>query len=286
MKHLLRFFLFLICLCTCIFLYSKYIGIKGVTIKEYRIQSKNIPKNFNGIKIVHFSDIHYGTTIKEKELKNIVNKINETKPDLVVFTGDLFEKKQKINERDIEKISSLLNKIETTLGKYAIKGENDNEKDYFEMVITNSNFINLNDTFDFIYYKDYNPILLSGLSSNLTNKKNIKEKLAPIENEIKTYRQNNNKNIYSILLMHEPDFIDEIDLSQYNTILAGHSHKGQVSIPYIQNLFLEEGSKKYYKNYYQIKNTNIYISNGLGTNEYTYRLLNKPTINVYRLESQ
>ena len=286
MKHLLRFFLFIICLFTCIFLYSKYIGIQGTIVKEYRIKNENIPKHFNGIKIVHFSDIHYGITIKEKELKNIVNKINETKPDIVVFTGDLFEKKYKITEKEIEKISSIFSKIETTLGKYAIKGENDNEKEYFEMIMTNSNFININDTFDYIYYKEYTPILLGGISSNLANKKNIKEKTAIIENEITTYRQNNNKNIYSILLMHEPDFIEELDLTQYNLILAGHSHNGQINIPYIQKLFLEKGAKNYYKNYYKIKKTDLYISSGLGTNEYAYRLQNKPSINIYRLESK
>lgn len=286
MKHLLKFLLCIISILIGIFLYSKYIGVNSLVVKEYRIKNKNIPTHFNGIKIVHFSDIHYGTTIKEKELKNIVDKINQNKPDIVVFTGDLFEEKRPIKEKEVEKIATLLNKINATIGKYAIKGENDNNKEYFETIMTNSNFININDTFDYIYYKEYTPILIAGLSTNLKNKKGISEKLLNVENEIKLYQQNNNTPIYSILLMHEPDFVDKIDLSLYHLILAGHSHNGQISVPGLQTLFLEKGAKKYYKNHYQVKKKDIYISSGLGTNEYTYRLLNRPSINIYRLEAK
>lgn len=286
MKHLFRFLFYILCIGIGVFLYSKYIGINGIIIKEYRITNQNIPTHFNGIKIVHFSDIHYGITIKEKELQNIVDKINQNKPDIIVFTGDLFEEKYPIKEKEVEKISALFNKMNATIGKYAIKGENDTEKEYFETVMTNSNFININDTFDYIYYKEYTPILIAGLSTNLKNKKGIAEKLLNVENEIKLYNQNNNPPIYSILLMHEPDFIDKIDLSLYQLILAGHSHNGQVSIPIIQTSFLEKGAKNYYKNYYNVKKKDIYISSGLGTNEYPYRLLNRPSINIYRLEAK
>ena len=90
---------------------------------------------------------------------------------------------------------------------------------------------------------------------------------------------------YKIILVHEPDYIDTITSKYNNTnlVLAGHSHNGQINIPYIKKLLLPEGSKKYYNNYYKVNNTNLYISSGLGESNINFRLFNKPSINFYRI---
>ena len=55
-----------------IILYSTFIGTKFIDIKEYKVESTTIPTSFHGLKIVHFSDLHYGSSIHIKELKKIV----------------------------------------------------------------------------------------------------------------------------------------------------------------------------------------------------------------------
>ena len=62
----------------------------GIKVKEYKIINNNIG-NFYGLKIVHVTDLHYGMT-NEKKLKKLVKEINLTKPDIVLFTGDLVDK--------------------------------------------------------------------------------------------------------------------------------------------------------------------------------------------------
>ena len=75
-----------------------------------------------------------------------------------------------------------------------------------------------------------------------------------------------------------------VTMSLYATpVFAGHSHNGQINIPYIKKLLLPEGSKKYYNNYYKVNNTNLYISSGLGESNINFRLFNKPSINFYRI---
>ena len=79
-------------------------------------------------------------------------------------------------------------------------------------------------------------------------------------------------------------------MGAYNSdlILAGHSHNGNIRIPFI-NLPLErkKGAKKYNNEYYKINNTDLYISSGLGTNNKTgIRLFCRPSINLYRLSNQ
>ena len=96
---------------------------------------------------------------------------------------------------------------------------------------------------------------------------------------------NDNSDIsYKIILVHEPDYIDNI-LTSYNVnlVLAGHSHNGQINIPYIKNFFLPYGSRKYYENYYKVNDTDLYISSGIGESSVNFRLFNKPSINFYRI---
>ena len=57
-------------------------------INSFEITDSKITDNFHGLKIVHISDIHYGRTVKNRELKNMVKKVNELRPDVVVLTGD------------------------------------------------------------------------------------------------------------------------------------------------------------------------------------------------------
>ena len=83
--------------------------------------------------------------------------------------------------------------------------------------------------------------------------------------------------------MHEPDYIDDIDYSKFDLVLAGHSHNGQVRIPFIGATILPDGAKKYYKEYYKLEDTKLYISSGIGTTILPIRLFNKPSYNFYRI---
>ena len=68
-----------------------------------------------------------------------------------------------------------------------------------------------------------------------------------------------------------------------NLVLAGHSLNGQINIPLIKNLFLLDGSKKYYNHFYNVNDNDLYISSGIGTTDFKFRLFNKPSVNLYRL---
>ena len=273
MKKVISFFSILIVIIILILIYSRYIGTTGLNVNEYSIKYSKLNDDFHGLKIVHISDILYGKTTDKKVLKNLVKQINLTKPDIVVLTGDLFNKSVKTNEKDIENITTFLKDIDANVGKYAIKGDNDTNT-LWESIIDNSGFINLNDRSELIYTKSNNAILISGLSSNILNS-NIKEKLEKLNIE--------NANInYSILIMHEPDIIDKV-IKKYNLVLAGHSLGNSINIPYIDNLFRKRFATKYYKNYYKLNDTEFYISNGIGTDTYSFRLFNHPSFNLYRI---
>lgn len=261
-------------------MYCRYVGTKGLIVKEYLVKDSNLPTSFYGIKIVHLSDIHYGQTTNKKELENIVKKVNSIKPDIIVLTGDLLDKDINYNNQDIENIINNLNNMEASIDKFIISGNHDLVKliDY-NKILEKINFTNLDDSYQIIYNKSTEPIMISGISTT-NNKKDINEKLSEA-NKILTDKNNNIK--YNILLMHEPDIVKTINYSNYNLILAGHSHGGQINLPLLKSIILPKNAKKYYKEYYNLKKSKLYISSGIGTSSLKLRFLNKPSLNLYRL---
>lgn len=283
-KHpIIKFIIIFILIIAAILLYSRFIATKGLVTKEYKITSSSIQDNFHGFKIVHISDVHYGRTTDKKDLNNMVKEVNLLKPDIVVLTGDLIDRDTKLDDDLKGEISEALSSINANVGKYAISGNHDSNFSEWESIINNSGFKNLNDTYELMYNDGYTPILLAGLSSNLNNQVDITERY----NKILEYSNNENiKELYKILLIHEPDYINNIDYSNFNLILAGHSHNGQVRLPFIGGIILPNGAKKYYKEHYKINNTDLYISSGIGTSGISFRLFNKPSINFYRLTNK
>ena len=267
-KH---YFIWLLLIIGILFIYARYLGTSGLVIKEYSIINEKIPLNFHGLKIVQFSDLHYGTTIKEDELKNVINKINELNPDIIFFTGDLIDNTYKISEDEEKLITEELNKLKPNIGFYAVRGNHDINNN-FENIIKNTNIELLNNQNKLLYFNNsFTPIILIALDDNLKGTQNIDNAFNFEDNDY-----------YKILITHEPDDYDKIP-KNVNLFLAGHSHLGQVRLPFIGSVYNMEGAKKYKEEKYEIDDTNLFISGGLGTTKIKYRFLDKPSINFFRL---
>lgn len=236
-------------------IYARFKATSGIKIKEYKITNDKIPENFHGTKLVQISDIHYGNTVDINYLKDIVKEINKLKPDILILTGDLLDKE--IDEKEKDEIINTLKEIKVSIDSYAIIGDKDYNEELWNEIITQSNFINLNNQEKRIYQKTNKSIILSNTDIN-------------------------HENTYAIYITHEPDNVDKLN-SKFDLILAGHSLNGQINIPLIKQLLLPNGAKKYYKSHYIVNNTDLYISSGIGTTKFKYRLFNKPSINLYRL---
>ena len=261
------------------YFFNTYVSTAKLIVKENRIIDSKIPESFNGLKIIQFSDLHYGSNIFIKQVNSLVKTINRRKPDVVVFTGDLIEKTYDLSSKEQEKLIKELNKIEATIGKYAVIGDED--KDNFITIFNQSNFSILNNSYDLIYKDSNKPLLLIGISSSLSEKAKIDEAYSYFNQEIY------NSEIYTISIMHEPDLVDSI-LQKYKSdlFLAGHSHNGNVILPYFGNIDKIEGAKVYNEEFYQLdENNKLYISSGVGTNGNGVRLFCQPSINFFRLSN-
>lgn len=289
-KHtILKTIIFIILFSVVICFYSRYIEIKNIKMHEYNIESNDLPWSFDGVKVVHFSDLNYGSTIFKEELTNIVENINDVSPDLVLFTGNLISPEYSYTKEDMEFIISTLKNIDVMVGKYAVKGVHDNKIKDYDINISDAGFKLLENEYDLIYYKGFIPIYITGLSSYLTTRIDLDKAFSyydKTEDELKE-EENIYEPVYKIVMINESDAIDEI-LEKDNTvnlILTGNSLGGTVKLPFVGPLFKEDGSKKYSDSYYKVNNTEIYVSNGLGTNSTKMRLFNNPSFNLYRLKS-
>lgn len=261
------------------YIYMRYIEPSFIVVKEYPVIDNALPASFDGTKIVHFSDILYGTTIQEKNLDKLVKKINELKPDIVVFTGDLLNDTIHLEEKSYDILKENLKKIEAKYRKYAVLGDNDYTNiEASKDILESSGFILLENKNDLLYFGGNDPLLFIGTPSLL--KGNVDLTSATTSNE-------NTEKYYKIWLSHEPSIIDRLyeNNIKTNLILSGHTLHGLVAFPFNGYLLHQDGTNNLLKDYYEKDLTKMYISNGIGTYKYSIRLRNMPSINLYRLYS-
>ena len=254
--------------------YMHYIGTKGIIVREYKVASNKLPSEMHGLKVVHFSDLNYLSTVGEKEVKSLVKKINEIRPDIVVFTGDLVSENIQLTDNDITFLTKQLKKINANVGLYAIKGDKDYKNEHYNEIMSETNFRIITSSYELIYYNGNTPILLTGCGSILNDDCDLGQ----------AFSFNEMDNLYTISLIHETDIANTIS-SRYkpDIILAGHNLNGQIRLPFIGGLIKVPEGKKYMNPKYDLNNSTLFVSGGLGTDKMNYRLFNHPSINFYRL---
>ena len=260
------------------FLYTTFISTSSIIVNEERLTYKNLNQEYNGLKIIHFTDFKYGTTTTIKDLEKLVNIINDRNPDLVFYTGDLISKNTKLNSKETENIIKQLRNINSRLGKYAIIGDED--KDNYNTIMNESGFNILNNSYDLIYDNNTNPILVTGTSSLIKKKNDIKKTLSYYDVE------NHNSDIFSISLVHEADTVtDLINTRKSNIYLAGHSANKTIRLPIFGKILGYKGNNKYKNNYYKIDDAELFISSGIGSDSHI-RLFYRPSINFFRISNK
>ena len=255
-KILLKILVIIIILFSLFFLYAKFYEPTKLETHEFIIKDIRIPDEFNGVKILHFTDLLYGNNFNQSRLSIIKNEIEMINPNIVLFTGNIISKDYTISEDEIKILNEFFKSIPYTIGKYAILGDKDNQN--FNLIMENTNFLVLNNEI-FEVHNGINKINIIGINYN--DKKEIK----------------NESEDYTITIINNYDEYDKYNITS-NLVFSGHNLGGEMRIFNIPLLGLD----KHLNNYYEDGNTKIYISNGLGS-IHNLRLMNKPSMNVYRL---
>lgn len=260
------------------YVYAHNIEPLLLDVTSIQIKHSLIPKSFDGVKIIQFSDTHLGFQYNLSQLKNISKKINDLNPDIVFFTGDLMDNPRRYKQ--IDQIVPILKKINAPLGKFCIYGNHDHGgygSNLYKQIMTNANFSLLQNHSTPIEATDGKRIYLLGIDDAMLGRP-----------DFNLTQQNVPENTFNILLSHAPDLADRA--SQYNIHwqLSGHSHGGQVKIPFIGALIIPPYAQKYPEGHYLIGDTNplhLYVNRGLGTTRLPFRFMAKPELSIFTLRS-
>lgn len=262
-RRMVKILFLVIIILFLLFLYARYINTSGLVVKETAIIDEAMNEAYNGLKIVQFSDIHYGRTTFQDDMEKLVQSINELNPDILIFTGDLFDS-DNISDEDIKLMSDYLNELQARLFKFAVIGDYDQQYiDTYHLIMNASGFTILDNTSKLVYDNALEPINFVGLTST---------------SDIQSLYDND---YFTITIMHQPDMVQ--DLPNSNIVFAGHSLGGQIKIPFIGGIIKKDGARTYLNDYYKVDGMQLYISNGIGTENFSFRLFNKPSITLYRL---
>jgi predicted MPP superfamily phosphohydrolase len=259
-------------------LYSGEIARHEIEIVERPIAITNLPAPFHGYRIVQISDIHLDEYTEPFFLERVVHKVNALTPDLVLLTGDFITHGSLTfiaGGHAIRRCSEILTTLTAPL-RYAILGNHD--------VAFNASIVvdSLTAHGTPVLVNQYLPIERTGRRLWLCGVDDPGTSHPNLDLAVPT------KPDGPVLLMaHEPDYADTVVAHPrghlIDLMLSGHSHGGQIRLPFLGPLILPPLAEKYPEGYYRFNQMQLYVNRGIGTVGLPFRLNCPPEITVITL---
>lgn len=258
-----------------------YLQTNHIILKTQQITDSELSKTLKDLKIVQISDLHirrFGD--REKRLVSFIKNIN---PDIIFITGDFAA-----NNKGIQSCIELLEKFPVSSKTLAILGNNDHT---YKSEAINTDLL----------IKELNKIGITVLI-NESVKITIEDKAKMIQSffyvvglddnylwldDIFKAMENVPEGSPKILLAHAPNIVEKINTKGINLILSGHTHGGQIALPFIGALYTNpicNAKKKFVSGLYK-EDTNLYVNRGIGTVEIPLRLFARPEITVFEFKA-
>ena len=256
-------------------LYATFIEPDLLRVIHYDLPHSKIQAQ--PIKVVQFSDTHIGDFFTIEELQKVVDKINEQEADLVLFTGDLMDDAS-VYQGSIEEIGTVLSNIQSKFGNYAVFGNRDyggGAERFYEELMESAGF--------HVLLNNHETITVNGTTLSLFGADDALIGYYDAKQTMKGIEEGN----FNLLLVHEPDLVDDFIDYPVDLVVAGHSHGGQVYIPFVGPLLTTTLAEKYVRGLYDInENLSLYVNTGIGNTRVPFRLFNVPQITVFYLTGE
>lgn len=216
-------------------------------------------------RIVHLSDLHVRPEFRFRE-KQIVKKVNALQPDLILITGDILEK-----PGESFTAHELLRGLKARYGVYVVPGNTDYRKlkppAFRELLESTGVTLLVNQNKRVVL--NNGAIWLAGLDDPVHKRDDLTRSLTGIP-----------KGEPVILLSHSPNLYVNAVLSEINLVLAGHTHGGQVGIPWLVRMSEYAYRTPLMRGLFHDGKTTMYVNRGIGTKTFPVRFLCRPEIAV------
>lgn len=263
-----------------------FLQLNWISVTTHVIHLDDLPKEFDGYKIVQLSDLHNQEFGYENE--RLIERINQIKPDIIVMTGDMLT-----NTREVSTNGDVLIKLVESLNQqypiYYVTGEHeeglyyedrnkyqiDGTKEDYEEKLSQLGVTVLNDEQVTITRQDAT-INVYGLKEHLSGDIQIDKRLG----------QSNEEEV-TILLSHRPTYFDDYTKWGADLIFCGDTHGGMIRLPVIGGILSAEGFfPEYDGGLFRKENSVMVVSRGLGNNPIPLRINNRPEIVEVILKSK
>ncbi|MGI5844469.1 MAG: metallophosphoesterase [Candidatus Xenobium sp.] len=243
-----------------------------VDFQTVSVGIRGLPRIWEGTRVVLLSDLHLGFAASAGWLRRVFAQVLEHRPDLIVLTGDLFAG----GTRGIPKEAAELAALTAPLGTFAVLGNHD----YFaqtsavRQALEDARIILLSNQ-AIPLQREGERLWLAGVDDLGTGHDDLEETLRAIPDGETT-----------ILLCHNPDLVEEVSEHQVPLMLSGHTHGGQVCLPFLGPVYcFSRFYRRYAAGLFQVGPTSLYVNRGLGKALLPIRFLCRPEVTVLDLRS-
>ncbi len=250
----------------------------GFRVETVKLRLKRLARVFSGLRLAQISDIHMGSWMDLNRFQRVAELIIAQKPDLLLLTGDFLvgrgftdASKQAIND-----LRTVLSPLAASIPSFAVLGNHDywtNPAAIREMLAF-AGITDLTNTV-FTFTREGENLHLCGVDDVRAGDVRLHDVIAQL-----------NDNGAALLLAHEPDFADtSAATGKFDLQISGHTHGGQVVIPFLGAPILPALGKKYPSGLYEVGDMFQYTNRGVGTDRLAIRINCPAEITIFILES-
>ncbi|GAB4498839.1 MAG: metallophosphoesterase [Anaerolineales bacterium] len=247
-----------------------------VEVSQVQIPLGRLPKVFDGYRILQISDIHIGGWMNHERLADVVELALAQKPDLVVMTGDYVIGRSWTSALDVaaQDFIDVITPLTQNFKTIGVMGNHDHWTDPVRArdMLKRAGVLELkNDVYRL--QKNGEVLYIAGLDDISEGEQRLDEVEAKLPYDANT-----------ILLAHEPDYAEQTAITgKFLLQLSGHSHGGQVVIPFVGPPVLPRWGRRYPAGLYQLGNMYLYTNRGVGMTSPFVRFNCRPEITVFTL---
>ena len=255
-------------------LYAREVETRRVEVRPVELTLPRLAPQFDGYRLVQFGDLHLDDWSKPERLHRLVEKVNEQRPDLVAITGDFAS--YSARELDARRLIEALRGLRACDGSVAILGNHDYLTDVklVRCCIREGGVTELINGVHALRRGEA-ALHVAGIDDVMEGRSRLDLVLRELPEEGA-----------AILLAHEPDFADvSAATGRFDLQLSGHSHGGQVAVPFLRRMVLPPFSQRYTGGLYDVRGMIQYTNRGIGFVHARLRFLCRPEITVFTLRS-
>lgn len=246
-------------------------------IVRLEIALRRWPARLEAFTIALLSDFHYDPYFSVHPLRSAIGMVNGLRPDLIALTGDFVSAPWFGDSAEAasaaEPCAQLLRQMRAPHGLWAVMGNHDAFTDPDRVTSSlRSAGIQVLSNHSVPIERDGARFWLGGIDDVLGGTADLDATLHDLP-----------KDEAAVLLAHEPDYADTVARYPVDLQLSGHTHGGQVRVPFIHPLFLPKLARKYIWGLYQVGGLALYTNAGLGTVNVPVRMNCPPEITMLTL---